>query len=210
MKRSAFLSFLCIFSVCHTIVLSQTNPDGQPVHVTAQEEYKGLSIYPQGINPEYCPSDLLKAAKEDADIALNLGTKHGFRNAQVTVVAPTGTIGLVMDCDTTGIEPDYALLHVTTVYPGTELYGEAIAENKLNDPKWYVHEFKSKEDKLLMSPERASWLKCSFDQKKWVSKAYKSFYFRPLFMIKTMIKVIKKPSFASLVFEVGRELSHLG
>jgi len=75
-----------------------------------KEEYEGLSIYPVGINPEYCPSDLLKAAREDADLALQLGEKYGYRNAQVTVIAPTGTIGLVMDCDTTGIEPDFALV----------------------------------------------------------------------------------------------------
>lgn len=75
-----------------------------------KEEYEGLSIHPVGINPKNCPSDLLEAAREDADRALELGTKHGFRNAQVTVIAPTGTIGLVMDCDTTGIEPDFALV----------------------------------------------------------------------------------------------------
>jgi ribonucleoside-diphosphate reductase alpha chain len=74
------------------------------------EEYEGLTIYPKGINPKYCPSDLLKAAQEDADKAVELGSKYGFRNAQVTVLAPTGTIGLVMDCDTTGIEPDFALV----------------------------------------------------------------------------------------------------
>ena len=75
-----------------------------------REEYEGLTIFPKGINPKYCPSDLLKAAREDADKAVDLGKKHGFRNAQVTVLAPTGTIGLVMDCDTTGIEPDFALV----------------------------------------------------------------------------------------------------
>lgn len=75
-----------------------------------QTEYEELSIYPMGINPKYCPSDLLKAAREDADEALASGIKNGFRNAQVTVIAPTGTIGLVMDCDTTGIEPDFALV----------------------------------------------------------------------------------------------------
>lgn len=75
-----------------------------------KEEYENLTVYPMGINPEYCPSDLLEAAREDADIALELGEKYGFRNAQVTVIAPTGTIGLVMDCDTTGIEPDFALV----------------------------------------------------------------------------------------------------
>jgi ribonucleoside-diphosphate reductase alpha chain len=74
------------------------------------EEYEGLSIFPVGIDPKHCPSDLLKAAREDADSAVELGSQHGFRNAQVTVIAPTGTIGLVMDCDTTGVEPDYALV----------------------------------------------------------------------------------------------------
>src|SRR5690606_16216287 len=74
------------------------------------EEYEGLSIFPVGIDPKHCPSDLLEAAREDADRALELGTENGFRNAQVTVIAPTGTIGLVMDCDTTGVEPDYALV----------------------------------------------------------------------------------------------------
>lgn len=75
-----------------------------------KEEYEGLTIYPMGIDPKFCPSDLLEAAREDADLALELGTAHGFRNAQVTVIAPTGTIGLVMDCDTTGVEPDFALV----------------------------------------------------------------------------------------------------
>ena len=57
------------------------------------------------------PDKRLVDAREAAwDRALALGEKHGFRNAQATVVAPTGTIGLVMDCDTTGIEPDFALV----------------------------------------------------------------------------------------------------
>jgi len=74
------------------------------------EEYEGLTVLPVGINPKYCPSDLLNAAREDADKALELGEKYGYRNAQVTVIAPTGTISLVMDCDTTGVEPDFALV----------------------------------------------------------------------------------------------------
>lgn len=73
-------------------------------------EYEGLTVTPQGIDPRYCPSDLLRVARREADRMLALGEKHGFRNAQVTVIAPTGTIGLVMDCDTTGIEPDFALV----------------------------------------------------------------------------------------------------
>lgn len=73
-------------------------------------EYEGLSIVPMGINKKYCPDELLEAARIDSDKALELGEKHGFRNAQVTVIAPTGTIGLLMDCDTTGVEPDFALV----------------------------------------------------------------------------------------------------
>ncbi|TVQ69976.1 MAG: vitamin B12-dependent ribonucleotide reductase [Balneolaceae bacterium] len=73
-------------------------------------EYEALTIKPVGIDGRYCPDYLLKAAQQDADRALELGEKHGYRNAQVTVIAPTGTIGLVMDCDTTGIEPDFALV----------------------------------------------------------------------------------------------------
>jgi ribonucleoside-diphosphate reductase alpha chain len=75
-----------------------------------KEEYEGLTITPVGIDPKLCPPYLLEAAREDADRMVQLGEKHGFRNAQVTVIAPTGTIGLVMDCDTTGVEPDFALV----------------------------------------------------------------------------------------------------
>ena len=75
------------------------------------EGYEGLSINPVPFKASDCPDDALSAAAADAwDRALKLGQHHGYRNAQVTVIAPTGTIGLVMDCDTTGIEPDFALV----------------------------------------------------------------------------------------------------
>jgi len=74
------------------------------------EEFEGLTITPAGIQAEHCPPELLIAARRAWDRALELGTAYGYRNAQVTVIAPTGTIGLVMDCDTTGIEPDFALV----------------------------------------------------------------------------------------------------
>ena len=73
-------------------------------------QYEGLTIKPIGIDSQHCPPELLKAAQQDANLALKLGEKYGYRNAQVTVIAPTGTIGLLMDCDTTGIEPDFALV----------------------------------------------------------------------------------------------------
>ena len=76
----------------------------------AMEAYEGIEIKPQGINAKYCPDYLLKAATKAWDDAVMLGEKYGYRNAQTTVIAPTGTIGLVMDCDTTGVEPDFALV----------------------------------------------------------------------------------------------------
>lgn len=76
----------------------------------ANDAYEGLSIKPMGIDSKYCPDYMLKAACKAWDEAVILGEKHGYRNAQTTVIAPTGTIGLVMDCDTTGVEPDFALV----------------------------------------------------------------------------------------------------
>ncbi|HEX2848774.1 MAG TPA: vitamin B12-dependent ribonucleotide reductase [Chitinophagaceae bacterium] len=74
------------------------------------DEYEGLSLKPQGLKAEHCPDYMLKAACKAWDDAVELGEKYGYRNAQATVIAPTGTIGLVMDCDTTGVEPDFALV----------------------------------------------------------------------------------------------------
>ena len=73
--------------------------------------YEGLNMPPVPLDSRRCPvPGLADAAARSWDEALALGAEHGFRNAQATVVAPTGTTGLVMDCDTTGIEPDFALV----------------------------------------------------------------------------------------------------
>ncbi len=76
----------------------------------ATDAYEELTIKPVGIDPKYCPDYLLASACNNWDLAVQMGEAHGYRNAQATVIAPTGTIGLVMDCDTTGIEPDFALV----------------------------------------------------------------------------------------------------
>lgn len=73
--------------------------------------YEKLSVEPVALLHGDCPdADLIAHAKAAWDKAVALGEQHGYRNAQVSVIAPTGTIGLVMDCDTTGIEPDFALV----------------------------------------------------------------------------------------------------
>ncbi|MCX6116617.1 MAG: vitamin B12-dependent ribonucleotide reductase [Proteobacteria bacterium] len=72
--------------------------------------YEGLTIAPLAIDQATCPKNLLEEAHRVWDAALELGLQHGYRNAQVSVIAPTGTIGLLMDCDTTGIEPDFSLV----------------------------------------------------------------------------------------------------
>ncbi|WP_370286813.1 vitamin B12-dependent ribonucleotide reductase [Pseudooceanicola nanhaiensis] len=75
------------------------------------EGYEKLAITPVPLDHGNCPDEtLVQLAMSAWDEALALGEKHGYRNAQSTVIAPTGTIGLVMDCDTTGIEPDFALV----------------------------------------------------------------------------------------------------
>ncbi|HWB53780.1 MAG TPA: LAGLIDADG family homing endonuclease, partial [Tepidisphaeraceae bacterium] len=93
--------------------------DDQKPGVRSQkpEEYEGLDISPVAIDAEQFSDDeplatvgMLAAARECWDRALTNGEAHGYRNAQATVIAPTGTIGLLMDCDTTGVEPDFALV----------------------------------------------------------------------------------------------------
>ena len=89
------------------------------------DKYRGLTIAPQPLDHaalrELKREDLIEAACDAWDQALQLGAQYGYRNAQVSVLAPTGTIGLVMDCDTTGIEPDFALVKFKKLAGGGSL-----------------------------------------------------------------------------------------
>ncbi len=81
--------------------------------------YENLTIKPIALDIKNAPQkDIVTAAQQSWDLAIKLGEKNGFRNAQTTVIAPTGTIGLVMDCDTTGIEPDFAIVKFKTLAGG--------------------------------------------------------------------------------------------
>ena len=72
-------------------------------------------------NSDVVPNDLLSAARKSWDDALNFGEVHGYRNAQATVLAPTGTISFMMDCDTTGVEPDFSLVKSKKLVGGGEI-----------------------------------------------------------------------------------------
>ncbi len=75
-----------------------------------EEQFEDISHHVMTVDPDLCPAPLLEAARTSWDDAVARGEEHGYRNAQATVLAPTGTIGLLMDCDTTGVEPDFALV----------------------------------------------------------------------------------------------------
>ncbi len=79
-------------------------------HDAPIEEYEGITHYVMALDPTMAPGPLVEAARRAWDAALESGETNGFRNAQASVLAPTGTIGLLMDCDTTGVEPDFALV----------------------------------------------------------------------------------------------------
>ena len=89
-----------------TPMLRVMNKHRQAAHRIDQKGGPGMT----GEGQSGLPRALLDAAKDDWDEAVRLGEQFGYRNAQATVLAPTGTIGLLMDCDTTGIEPDFALV----------------------------------------------------------------------------------------------------
>jgi len=85
-------------------------------------DYESVSMPPAGLDQTACPDARLVAhAKAAWDRAIEIGVRHGYRNAQATVLAPTGTIGLVMDCDTTGIEPEFSLVKFKTLAGGGHL-----------------------------------------------------------------------------------------
>ena len=87
----------------------------------SEDEYEELSVLPVAIDPKKCTKDLREAACSAWDAAIREGEEHGYRNAQTTVIAPTGTIGLVMGADTTGVEPQFSLVQFKDLAGGGTL-----------------------------------------------------------------------------------------
>lgn len=119
------------------------------IYGASENEYEGLTIKPMKLNEQLIDSALVQSAKEVWDYALELGNLYGFRNAQTTLIAPTGTIGLLMDFDTTGVEPDFALVKFKklvgggyfkivnqSVRPGLETLG--YSENEIDAIEKYI------------------------------------------------------------------------
>ena len=111
------------------------------------------------IDSALCPYDLLAAARQSWDEAIAIGTKYGYRNAQATVLAPTGTIGFMMDCDTTGIEPDIALVKYKRLVGGGMLkitnqsVPEALARLGYDEPTAkHIVDFISENDTIEGAP----------------------------------------------------------
>ena len=125
------------------------------------------------IDSVLCPYELREAAREAWDEAITIGEKHGYRNAQATVLAPTGTIGFMMDCDTTGIEPDIALVKYKRLVGGGMLkivnntVGEALTRLGYDDAQRklvldYINEKETIEGAPGLRPEHLAVFDCAF------------------------------------------------
>jgi ribonucleoside-diphosphate reductase alpha chain len=113
------------------------------------DDFDAITTKVMGIDADICPDDLLAAARESWDLALQRGEEQGYRNAQSSVLAPTGTISLLMDCDTTGIEPDFALVKFKKLAGGGyfKIVNQSVAPaltslgydlNEINDVVQYI------------------------------------------------------------------------
>jgi ribonucleoside-diphosphate reductase alpha chain len=127
----------------------------------------------QNINPNRVPANLMKAAQDCWDLVVLEGTVHGFRNAQATVLAPTGTIGFMMDCDTTGVEPDLALVKFKKMVGGgvmkivnntvpVALAKLGYTENEINAITAYIDENGMIEGAPNVKPEHLPAFDCAF------------------------------------------------
>jgi ribonucleoside-diphosphate reductase alpha chain len=125
-----------------------------------------------GIDEEAVPTDLLCAAQEAWDLAVELGEEYGVRNSQASVLAPTGTIGLLMDCDTTGVEPDLGLVKTKKLVGGgtMSIVNQTVpraltrlgySPDQVDEIIAYIDEHKSIVGAPYLSPEHLAVFACS-------------------------------------------------
>ncbi len=131
----------------------------------------------QKINPDNVPKELLRAAQECWDDAVLEGTVHGYRNAQASVLAPTGTIGFMMDCDTTGVEPDLALVKFKKLVGGgtmkivnntvpVALAKLGYSENQVTEITKFIDENGTIEGAPFVKPQHLPVFDCAFKAQK--------------------------------------------
>ena len=127
----------------------------------------------QGINADHVPDPLFAAASQSWDEAVELGEAFGYRNAQATVLAPTGTIGFMMDCDTTGVEPDIALVKYKKLVGGglmkivnntvpMALRHLGYEEAQVDDIVVYIDEHETIEGAPHLDPQHLPVFDCAF------------------------------------------------
>ena len=127
----------------------------------------------RGVARGHVPEDLHQAATESWNDGVELGEKHGFRNAQATVLAPTGTIGFMMDCDTTGVEPDIALVKYKRLVGGglmqivnhtvpVALARLGYPDDQINSIVQYIDEHDTIEDAPHLDPAHLPVFDCAF------------------------------------------------
>jgi ribonucleoside-diphosphate reductase alpha chain len=127
----------------------------------------------KNVSRAYVPADLHQAAADSWNDVIELGERHGFRNAQATVLAPTGTIGFMMDCDTTGVEPDIALVKYKRLVGGgvmqivNQTVPVALArlgypDDRINNIVQYIDEHDTIEDAPHLDPAHLPVFDCAF------------------------------------------------
>jgi ribonucleoside-diphosphate reductase alpha chain len=166
------------------------------------------------IDSALCPYDLLEAARTAWDDAVSIGEAHGFRNAQATVLAPTGTIGFMMDCDTTGIEPDIALVKYKRLVGGgmlkitNQTVAEALTRLGYSDTEQqsilgFIAEHDTIEGAPALRPEHLPVFDCAFRAEKGVRSIHYMGHIKMMaaaqpFLSGAISKTVNLPSDASI------------
>jgi len=148
-------------------------PPNREAHLRVMRKHRAAV---DDIDPELVPEGLLQAAKGSWDDAITMGEEHGYRNSQASVLAPTGTIGLMMDCDTTGIEPDLALVKTKKLVGGgtMKIVNQTVPraltrlgynQQQVEEITAYIHEHNNVEGAPHLRPEHYPVFDCAMGER---------------------------------------------